>query len=192
MQVAIEFGRFTQREAAQHLPRVIPECGADLGYHDVASLHPPHARKLTGHAKVWRIHRRDADVMNDIGCTVRDVCALDQIAEFAEYGFPKAHSTAYAFVTYQTAYLKANHPLEYWAALLSIEAGNHDKLARYIAHARDRGIDVRPPDVNESARDFTPVAEGIRFGLAGVKNVGEGAIESILGVRHRRQRREGQ
>ena len=108
---------------------------------------------------------------------------FDQIAEFAEYGFPKAHSTAYAFVTYQTAYLKANHPREYWAALLSIEAGNHDKLARYIAHARDREIDVLPPDVNESARDFTPVAEGIRFGLAGVKNVGEGAIESILGVR---------
>jgi len=108
---------------------------------------------------------------------------FDQVAEFAEYGFPKAHSTAYAFVTYQTAYLKANHPREYWAALLSIEAGNHDKLARYIAHARDRKIDVLPPDVNESARDFTPVAEGIRFGLAGVKNVGEGAIESILGVR---------
>jgi len=108
---------------------------------------------------------------------------FDQIAEFAEYGFPKAHSTAYAFVTYQTAYLKSNHPREYWAALLSIEAGNHDKLARYIAHARDRRIDVLPPDVNESARDFTPVAGGIRFGLAGVKNVGEGAIESILGVR---------
>jgi DNA polymerase-3 subunit alpha len=111
---------------------------------------------------------------------------FDQVAEFAEYGFPKAHSTAYAFVTYQTAYLKANHPREYWAALLSIEAGNHDKLARYIAHARDRKIDVLPPDVNESARDFTPVAEGIRFGLAGVKNVGEGAIESILGVRAER------
>ena len=108
---------------------------------------------------------------------------FDQVAEFAEYGFPKAHSTAYAFVTYQTAYLKANQPREYWAALLSIEAGNHDKLARYIAHARDRKMEVLPPDVNESERDFTPVAEGIRFGLAGVKNVGEGAIESILGVR---------
>jgi len=105
------------------------------------------------------------------------------MAEFASYGFPKAHSTAYALITYQTAYLKANHPREYLAALLSIEAGNHDKLARYIAHAREQKIDVLPPDVNESDRDFTPVAGGIRFGLAGVKNVGEGAIESILSVR---------
>jgi DNA polymerase III subunit alpha len=108
---------------------------------------------------------------------------FDLIAEFAGYGFPKAHSTAYAFLTYQTAYLKANHPRPFFAALLSIEAGNHDKLARYIAHAREHKIDVLPPDVNESARDFTPVVEGIRFGLAGVKNVGEGAIESILEVR---------
>ncbi len=108
---------------------------------------------------------------------------FDLMAEFAGYGFPKAHSTAYALITYQTAYLKANHPREFLAALLSIEAGNHDKLARYIAHAREHKIEVLPPDVNESARDFTPVAEGIRFGLAGVKNVGEGAIESILAVR---------
>ncbi|NIV48891.1 MAG: trans-splicing intein-formed DNA polymerase III subunit alpha C-terminal partner DnaE-C, partial [Gammaproteobacteria bacterium] len=62
-------------------------------------------------------------------------------------------------------------------------AGNHDKLARYIAHARERGIEVLAPDVNESERDFTVVAEGIRFGLAGVKNVGEGAIEAVLEAR---------
>jgi DNA polymerase-3 subunit alpha len=105
------------------------------------------------------------------------------MAEFAGYGFPKAHATAYALITYQTAYLKANHPREYLSALLSVEAGNHDKLARYIAHAREQKIDVLAPDVNESERDFTPVAGGIRFGLAGVKNVGEGAIESILSVR---------
>jgi DNA polymerase-3 subunit alpha len=105
------------------------------------------------------------------------------MAEFAGYGFPKAHSTAYALITYQTAYLKANHPREFLAALLSIEAGNHDKLSRYIAHARARKIEVLPPDVNESERDFTVVAEGIRFGLAGVKNVGEGAIEAIVAER---------
>jgi DNA polymerase-3 subunit alpha len=64
------------------------------------------------------------------------------MAEFAGYGFPKAHATAYALITYQTAYLKANHPREYLSALLSVEAGNHDKLARYIAHARERKIDV--------------------------------------------------
>jgi DNA polymerase-3 subunit alpha len=105
------------------------------------------------------------------------------MAEFAGYGFAKSHSTAYALITYQTAYLKANHPREYLAALLTTEAGNHDKLARYIAHAHHLGVEVLAPSVNESARDFTVVEEGIRFGLAGVKNVGEGAIESILAAR---------
>jgi DNA polymerase-3 subunit alpha len=105
------------------------------------------------------------------------------MAEFAGYGFAKSHSTAYALITYQTAYLKANHPREYLAALLTIESGNHDKLSRYIAHAQQRGIPILPPSVNESARDFTVVPGGIRFGLAGVKNVGEGAIDSILEAR---------
>jgi DNA polymerase-3 subunit alpha len=105
------------------------------------------------------------------------------MAEFAGYGFAKSHSTAYALITYQTAYLKANHPREYLTALLTTESGNHDKLGRYIAHAQQLGIEVLAPDVNESARDFTVVEGGIRFGLAGVKNVGEGAIEAILEAR---------
>jgi DNA polymerase-3 subunit alpha len=108
---------------------------------------------------------------------------FDLMAEFAGYGFAKSHSAAYALITYQTAYLKANHPREYMAALLTTEAGNHDKLARYIAHAAQLGIEVLPPDANESQRDFTVVEGGVRFGLAGVKNVGEGAIESILEAR---------
>jgi DNA polymerase-3 subunit alpha len=105
------------------------------------------------------------------------------MAEFAGYGFAKSHSTAYALITYQTAYLKANHPREYMAALLTTESGNHDKLARYIGHCRQLGVEVLAPDVNESQRDFTVVDEGIRFGLTGVKNVGDGAIESILQAR---------
>ncbi|MGH0028576.1 MAG: DNA polymerase III subunit alpha [Myxococcota bacterium] len=105
------------------------------------------------------------------------------MAEFAGYGFAKSHSTAYALITYQTAYLKANHPREYLAALLTTESGNHDKLSRYIGHAHHMGIEVLAPSVNESARDFTVVDQGIRFGMAGVKNVGEGAIESILAAR---------
>ena len=123
------------------------------------------------------------------GCAKNDIdpdraaMVFDLIAEFAEYGFAKSHSTAYALITFQTAYLKANYPREYLAALLTVESGNHDKLARYIAHARAKGIEVLPPDVNESQRDFTVGSSGIRFGLAGVKNVGEGAIESILAAR---------
>jgi DNA polymerase-3 subunit alpha len=105
------------------------------------------------------------------------------MAEFAGYGFAKSHSTAYALITYQTAYLKANFVREYLAAVMTTEAGNNDKLGRYIGHTRQRGIELLPPDVNDSARDFTVVSEGIRFGLAGVKNVGEGAIDSILAAR---------
>ena len=105
------------------------------------------------------------------------------MAEFAGYGFAKSHSTAYALITFQTAYLKANHPREYLAALLTTESANHDKLSRYISHAQARGIEILAPSVNESERDFTVVEEGIRFGLAGVKNVGQGAIESILDAR---------
>jgi len=105
------------------------------------------------------------------------------IEKFAGYAFPKAHSTAYALITYQTAYLKANHPREFLAALLTMESGNHDKLGPYIQHARDRGIDVLAPEMNSSERDFAVVPEGIRFGFAGVKNVGEASIEAILETR---------
>jgi len=108
---------------------------------------------------------------------------FDLITEFAGYGFPKAHSTAYAYITYQTAYLKANHRAEYLAAMLTIESSNHDKMARYIAHVRESGIDILPPDVNESSRDFGVVGGVIRFGFAGIKNVGDGAIETILSAR---------
>jgi len=108
---------------------------------------------------------------------------FEQINEFAGYGFPKAHSTAYALITYQTAYLRAHYPEEYTAALLTVESGNHDKLARYIAHARERNLAILPPDVNQSQRDFWVVDEGIRFGFSGIKNVGRGAIEAILEAR---------
>ncbi len=108
---------------------------------------------------------------------------FDMILEFAGYGFPKAHSTAYAYITYQTAYLKANHPAEYLASVLTIESANHDRLSRYIAHVREKAIEILPPDVNESEKDFGVVEGAIRFGFAGIKNVGAGAIESILEAR---------
>ena len=108
---------------------------------------------------------------------------FEMIEKFAGYAFPKAHSTAYALITYQTAYLKANHPREFLAALLTMESGNHDKLGPYIQHARDRKIEVLAPEMNTSERDFAVVPEGIRFGFAGVKNVGEAAIQAILETR---------
>ncbi len=110
----------------------------------------------------------------------------DQMAQFAKYGFNKSHSTAYAMIAYQTAYLKAHYPTEFMAALLSVEMGSSEKLARYIDRCRAMGIEVLPPDVNRSDLHFTVEGDKIRFGLAGIKNVGEGAAEMI--VRERRDR----
>ncbi len=108
---------------------------------------------------------------------------FDLMAYFAGYGFNKSHSAAYAQVTYETAYLKAHHPTEFMAALLTSEMGNADKMVGYFAECRELGIRVLPPDVNESDKIFTVVEEGIRFGLAAIKNVGEGAVESIIAAR---------
>lgn len=104
--------------------------------------------------------------------------------KFAEYGFNKSHSAAYAVLAYQTAYLKANYPVEFSATLLSSEMGNRDKIIQYISECKEKGIEILPPDLNESERDFTVVGDNkIRFGLAAVKNVGEGAIEAIISAR---------
>ena len=108
---------------------------------------------------------------------------FDLIQKFAGYGFNKSHAAAYAVVTYQTAYLKAHYPNEFMAALLTSEMGNADKVVRYINECRELGIKVLPPDVNESGKDFSVTQGGIRFGLAAIKNVGEGPIETILNTR---------
>ncbi len=108
---------------------------------------------------------------------------FDQMAYFAGYGFNKSHSAAYALVTFQTAFLKANYPVEFMAALLTIEMGNTDKMVGYFTECRELGIPILPPDVNESQKNFTVVEKGIRFGLAAIKNVGAGAVESIIATR---------
>lgn len=104
----------------------------------------------------------------------------DQMVKFAEYCFNKSHSTAYGFVTFQTAYLKANYPVEYMAALLTANSGDQDKVQMHIANCVSMGIEVLPPDVNKSRVDFTPEGKKILFGLSAVRNVGQGAIECIL------------
>ena len=107
----------------------------------------------------------------------------EQMETFGKYGFNKSHSTAYAIISYQTAYLKAHYPAEFMAALLTSEKDNRDKIISHIGSCREMGINVLPPDINESMSDFSVVGEHIRFGLAAVKNVGVGAIESIIVVR---------
>ncbi len=123
------------------------------------------------------------------GCVARSVPEKkakkiwDQMEQFAGYGFNKSHSAAYAWLAYQTAYLKANYPAYFMAALLTSERANTDKMVQYIGECRELGIRVLPPDVNQSDIYFTVVASDIRFGLAAIKNVGEGAVEAILAVR---------
>ena len=114
--------------------------------------------------------------------TVEDIAA--QIATFGRYGFPKAHSAAYSILSFQTAWLKAHYAPEFMSALLSSEIGNTDKVVQYINEARELGLEVLPPDVNESGFKFTVVGDRrIRFGLGAIKNVGGGAIESIIAGR---------
>jgi DNA polymerase-3 subunit alpha len=102
---------------------------------------------------------------------------------FAGYGFNKSHSAAYGLIAYQTAYLKANYSVEFLAALLTSEIENTEKIMTYMGECREMGIEVAPPDVNESDKTFTVVGDSIRFGLAAVKNVGGAAVDAILEAR---------
>ena len=110
---------------------------------------------------------------------------FDLMEFFAGYGFNKSHSAAYALIAYQTAYLKANYPWHFMASLLTIEAQNTDKLALYMGECRDMGVPILPPDINASDLAFKVGPDGVRFGLTAVKNVGEGAVASILEGRER-------
>jgi len=108
---------------------------------------------------------------------------FDLMEQFAQYGFNKSHSTAYALLAYQTAYLKVHYPVQFMAALLSSEIGNTEKIVMYIAECKDMGIRVLPPDINESALDFRSMDAAIRFGMLAIRNVGEAAIRSVLEFR---------
>lgn len=123
------------------------------------------------------------------GCRARGIPekkaskVFEFIEYFAGYGFPKSHSTAYALLAYQTAYLKANYPQHFMAALLTIESQSSDKIALYLAECRELGVPVLPPDLNSSEMAFVVQADGVRFGLGAIKGAGEGAIRSILETR---------
>ncbi len=107
----------------------------------------------------------------------------DDVLEFASYAFNKSHSAGYAILVMQTAWLKAHYPNEFMAAVLTSYTGKTDKIVHYVSACRHDGIQVLPPDVNESGREFTAVKEGIRFGLAGIRGVGEGVADAIIAER---------
>lgn len=113
---------------------------------------------------------------------------FDLIEPFAGYAFNKAHAACYAMVAYQTAYLKANYPVEYFAAIMATQAGDTDKLVTFIEDSRRQGIEVLPPDVNKSEADFTVELDAngkkaVRFGLFAIKNIGRGPVEMVFAAR---------
>jgi DNA polymerase-3 subunit alpha len=182
--LADTYGVIAYQEQVMRISNVV--AGFTLGEADIL-------RKAMG--------KKKADVMQKMrdkfvsgakkqGVSEKKATHLFELMEhFAGYGFNKSHSTAYAFLAYQTAYLKANYPWYFAASLLTIEAQNTEKLAMYLGEARDRGIPVLPPDINQSQLRFAVEPEkGVRFGLTAIKNVGEGAIESLLNVRAKQGR----
>ncbi len=115
---------------------------------------------------------------------------FDLLEKFAQYGFNKSHSAAYGIVTYRTAYLKANYPVEFMAGVLSYEVNNTDKIANFVSECQRMGIDILPPDINRSALKFSPESRpgerephAIRYGLSAIKNVGEGAMQAAIAER---------
>jgi DNA polymerase III subunit alpha len=150
--------------------------GADMlrramGKKDEVAMAEERGKFVAGAKRLHGLDEKTSDAIFDI------------LHKFAGYGFNKSHSAAYALLSYQTAYLKANHPVEFMAAMLSSELGNSDKVAHFVAECEAMGLGVLGPDVNESREMFTPVGGKIRFGLAGIKGVGELAAQRIIAER---------
>ena len=145
-------------------------------------------RRMMGKKKVDEMEQQKGKFIErsaQHGMSAKDADGLfNQILAFASYCFNRSHSAAYAFVAYQTAYLKCHYPVEYLSALLSSVAGDQEKTQLYIEEAQKRGIKVLPPDINHSMSTFTPDEGNIRFGLVSIKQVGEGVIEEIIKERN--------
>src|SRR5919107_4409189 len=148
-----------------------------------AGMHTVFIRRKLGQEKVTYPHPSLREVLEP---TYGVITYQEQVMRIANVlaGFSKSHSVAYSVLSYQTAWLKAHYPAEFMAALLSSEIGNTDKVVQYINEARELDLEILPPDVNESGFKFTVVGDRrIRFGLGAVRNVGEGAIASIIAGR---------
>jgi DNA polymerase-3 subunit alpha len=174
------YGVITYQEHVMQAAKIL--AGFTLGEADIL-------RRAMGKKKRDEMAKQREKFMN--GCLANKIPAkkaeriFDLMEEFSGYGFPKAHACTYALLAYQTAYLKTHFPVEFVSALLTSETGNTDKVVKYLNEARGMGITVQPPDVNSSDLYFTPVDEAIRFGLAAIKNVGEGTARAILESRTR-------
>ncbi|MFA5250252.1 MAG: DNA polymerase III subunit alpha [Parachlamydiales bacterium] len=114
------------------------------------------------------------------------VSIFDKIEKFASYGFNKSHATAYAYLSYATAYFKANFPKEWMAALMTCDRDDLTKVAKFISEAKELGISILPPDINEASAEFTVTSDGIRFAMSGIKGMGGGVVEAICREREKK------
>lgn len=176
------YGLIVYQEQVMQIAQVL--AGFSLGQADIL-------RRAMGKKKADIMAQQKSAFVE--GCEKNDVSHEDAeriyalIAKFAEYGFNKAHSAAYTMVSFQTAYLKAHYPVEFMAMLLNGEiGGSDDKLASYFACAAMMGIEILPPDINESLADFAVVGGNVRFGLRAIKNVGEGVVKAYAEERQRK------
>lgn len=140
------------------------------------------AKKVPEQIEAYREQFKKGSEANGVKPEIA-VKIYDLIAQFGQYGFNKSHSAAYALVTFQTAYLKAHHLLPFMAGILTNEVNDTDSLIGYISECRESGVEILPPDINESAKAFTIVDGKIRYGLLGIKGVGEAALDSVLSAR---------
>ncbi|WP_262364381.1 DNA polymerase III subunit alpha [Arthrobacter echini] len=145
-------------------------------------------RRAMGKKKKSELDKQQADFFAGMQANGYSQAAMDKLwtvlESFSDYAFNKAHTAAYGLVSYWTAYLKAHHPAEYMAALLTSVGDDKDKLAIYLNECRRMGITVLPPDVNESSVDFTPVGRDIRFGMGAIRNVGANVVGAMVGARN--------
>lgn len=168
----------------EQVMQMVQQCaGFSLGQADIV-------RRAMGKKKKDLLDKQMADFID--GCAKNGIeeklarSIWEKIETFAGYGFNKSHSVAYAYVAYQTAFLKANYPVEFMCALLTSESGNLDKAALYVDECRRMGIEVLPPDINRSFTNFAVEGNAIRFGLSAIKNVGVGPTENIVAEREAR------
>ena len=170
------YGVMIYQEQVQYAARAL--AGFSLGEGDVL-------RRAMGKKKAEVMIEQRTKFIN--GCAATNGISatqageiFDRIEKFAGYGFNKSHSAAYGVISYQTAYLKAHYPVEFMAANMTLEMNDTDKLQGFINEAMEIDVEVLPPCVNESVVTFRPIGKKIRFGLAGVKNVGSGAVEALV------------
>jgi DNA polymerase-3 subunit alpha len=178
--LADTYGVIVYQEQVMHIASLL----AGFPLKDADALRKAMSKKIPEELQKYRERFVSGSIEKGVKPDVAEKI-YDVIVRFGEYGFNKSHSTAYAVLAYQTAYLKAHHPVPFMAAILTSEVNNADKMIRYITECRDAGIEILPPDVNTSEKAFAVVVDKIRFGLSGVKNVGDAAIDSLIEARER-------